>query len=70
MFFEVRTCLPKTFQNRMYMIMCYCWSIPTEEREFFGLCGLLFSTQGKTPMRRQIIGQSIENKIKMSSTPI
>lgn len=47
----------------MYMTVCCCQSVQTQERDFFGHYGLLFATHDKTTMKRQIIGQSTENKI-------
>lgn len=44
MFFDVRTYLQKKFQNHMYLLMFYCWSVQAQERDFFGHCGLLSST--------------------------
>lgn len=43
--------------------MCCCQSVQTQERDSFGHSGLLFATHDKTTMKRQIIGQSTENKI-------
>lgn len=42
--------------------MCSCWPVQTQERDSFGHYGFVIPTEGKTPMKCQIIVQSTESK--------
>lgn len=49
----------------MYIIMNYCWSVQTQERDF-----LVTVDSNLIPMKCQNISQSIESKQKLLSYPI